>query len=285
METALSIIAIVVSIASAIAEYARWQREGGRVIVKASRATVGPFEDGDFRSCICVHATNVGRGTAVIKSWGLKDPQGRFSTGPEGSWSHGPATPTVLSPENPDAFWKLDYHEQKTSLQNAHPGVPHTLQAFVRLPADKMRRSRNLVSLGQTSPAPLTLAQRWAKFRSAGIFGMAYRPGIDGQPHRFEVLATGPRSARFVVVDVVRDADRGQDPLPDNAYTSVARTRLRKGRSLQIPVPEAAYGHGLWFRVRWKSGGSHCEFRTAIPDRQTLDQAVARMRARQSGTD
>jgi hypothetical protein len=285
METVLAVIAIVISIATAIAEHARWRRVGGKVIVKAYTAIVGPFEDGMSRSCVCVHAVNVGRGTTVIKSWGLADPQGRFSIGPSGSWSHGPETPTVLSPESPEAFWKLDYQEQKTDLQNAHPGVPHTLQAFVRLPGNKVVRSRNIVSLGQADAVRPTLRERWEKFRSAGIFGMTYRPGHDGQPHKFEVLATGPRTARDLTVDVVRDFGQGQQPLPDGAYTSIKRKRLRKGKTIQVPVPHAAYGHNLYFRVSWKSRGARQEFRAGIPERQVLDSAAAQLRARRGDVE
>ncbi|MCF2536894.1 hypothetical protein K6168_14645 [Streptomyces sp. FB2] len=185
----------------------------------------------------------------------------------------------MLSPENPEAFWKLDYQEQKTTLENSHPGVPHTLQAFARLPGNKVVRSKNMVSLGRADAMRPTMRERWEGFRGAGIFGMAYRPGYDGQPHKFQVLATGPRSARDLVVDVVRDFGQGQQPLPDGAYTSIKRKRLRK-KTLQVAVPQAAYGQNLYFRVSWKSGGTRQEFRAGIPERQDLDSAAAELRNR-----
>ncbi|MFE3607833.1 hypothetical protein [Streptomyces goshikiensis] len=284
METALSIIAIIVSVGTAVSEAIRWKAEGAKLAVTASTAMVGPFETGEMRSCVCVRVVNSGRGTVVIRDWGLIHPNSTLSTSTWGKWSHGPATPVVLSPENPDAFWKLDLHEQRQSLEAEHPGVPLILQAFVRLPGGKMVRSTNQVAIDGSSSARPTWQERWNRWRDAQVFVGAYRPGQDGNPHRLVVTGSGPRAARRVIVDLVRDRDgTARGPIPPGAQTDVRRRTLRKGKDLAIAIPEPAYGEGLHFRVRWQSWRRHHEVRSELPDRSILDAAAEEFRRQRQG--
>lgn len=263
MDTALSIIAIVVSVATAMAEYIRWRAEGAKVKVTASVAIVGPFEDGTSRSCLCLHVVNRGRGTTVVKGWGFADPEKRFSATTAGAWSHGPPTPVVLSPESPDVFWKLDYHEQKDRISNSHPGMPHLLQGYVILPGRRTVRSKNVVAIGNATARQMTWSERWASLRQAGIFTLIFQDASGG-PLRLAVQATGPRAARNIIVDVVRDHSFGAQQIPASAEASANCRKLRKGRTLHVGVPEAARNQGLWFRVRWRSRVGHHEQRISI---------------------
>ena len=260
MDVALSIAALVVSIAVGIVQYLQWRSSGSRVSVLGGQALIH-FPDGTMRSCLTARVINKGQGIAVVSDWGFIDPNGRYAIGPDvaGEWSYGPDTPKVLSPEEPSAFWCLDYHYQKAKLSAEHPGVPHLLQAYVRLATNEMIMSKEICSV-DGHLAPRSLRARLERRRTAGIGAIIFKKTDSGK-YFLQLTATGPSSAKKILVELVKIPATVADH-PEQIWR---RSYLRAGHAVDIPIPERVFADNHWFRIGWQSAGNHSEFRIGSP--------------------
>ena len=259
----ISLLALVVSLGSAISSYAVWKLSGPRL--KVSIDTVTLVGEGPMRGTLSVNVTNTGRAATTIQRWHVRSRTSAAILSPGGQWNMGPKTPLRLE-SHESRTWFIDYQEAKAALLRDHPNELHELEAVVTF-GGKTVRSRGVVSVA--TGANLARRSRLQRLQDdakrTGVAALWI--GADGRDEWDLVLHNaGTAPVRNVTVDRL--------PMGPASAGGPAITRrvLLPGRSWTPNIPDRPDSQtGLngeaWVRIRAQSlFGRRGEFRIGEPD-------------------
>lgn len=241
----LSILAIMISLASAIATIVLWRMSGPRLKVHLS--TVILVGDG-ARAALHLQVTNVGRASTIVQRWHLASRSSTAWISANSGWNQGPGTPKKLETHE-TVNWYLDYHEVRSKLLREHPSERHALQAVVTYGGGTARSKATSTISDSPSDSTPSLAKRVTMdFTDARVFAIFAGPiGATGRSDFSLVVKNcGLAPIRMTQVDLVTDEGEGQT--------------LRAGSSGDFGCSLVAHGDSHWpgGHGRTMTGGQRC---------------------------
>jgi hypothetical protein len=269
----LSILAIMISLASAIATIVLWRMSGPRLKVRLSTVILVGDER---RAALHLQVTNVGRASTIVQRWHLASRSSTAWISATSGWNQGPGTPKKLETHE-TVNWYLDYHEVRSKLLREHPSERHALQAVVTYGGGTARSKATTTISDSPSDSTPSLAKRVTMdFTNASVFAVFVAPiGATGRSDFSLVVQNcGLAPIRMAQVDLVTDEGRESNP-----SGRIERRRwLLPRRTWRLPLarlswPDDDRGSEVWVRLRWVSVlGKHGELRLGSPP---INEAVS----------
>jgi hypothetical protein len=211
IQVILPLVAIAISISTAVLTFFQWYLEGRRVVVDSQSAML-VARPPTRRSGLMLSVTNYGRIPAVVRQWGFDNPREVYSAIPvAGQWSVGPETPYTLEPGTSQTWW-LDYHQHKQRLESEHPGGPYLLRGFAVLGTRKHKYSRSFINLDSGIKIPVNpIKRRIASIRSRRGIGILIAGKIGTDQFVMSLQRTGIVPIfKKIRIDVVQDPHESQ---------------------------------------------------------------------------